>query len=479
MSALHILLERQGITAVRKEQTMKSKTTYICRECGYKSPKWLGKCPGCNSWNTMEETLAVSEKKTSAVKSLARESTANARMPKRISEVAAGDEARSKTGLKELDRVLGGGIVQGSLILVGGDPGIGKSTLLLQICQSLGRDKKLLYVSGEESESQIKIRAERLGVTSDNLYLVSETDVELIIENINTLKPDVVIIDSIQTMNREDISSASGSVPQVREATNAFMRIAKTMGIAFFIVGHVTKEGAIAGPRVLEHMVDCVLYFEGDRQLTFRILRAVKNRFGSTNEIGVFEMRDTGLTEVENPSAMLLEGRNTDISGSSIVCAMEGSRGVMAEIQALVTPTGFGNPRRMANGIDLYRLLLLIAVLEKRARMNLSNSDVYLNVAGGLKIDETAVDLGICAAVAASQSDIPLPADMIFIGEVGLGGELRGVSQLEKRINEAHKLGFKSAIVPKQSLRGVKVPEGFAAYGIRTISEMINMLRRK
>lgn len=479
MSALHILLERQGITAVRKEQTMKSKTTYICRECGYKSPKWLGKCPGCNSWNTMEETLAVSEKKTSAVKSLARENTANARMPKRISEVTAGDEARSKTGLKELDRVLGGGIVQGSLILVGGDPGIGKSTLLLQICQSLGRDKKLLYVSGEESESQIKIRAERLGVTSDNLYLVSETDVELIIENINTLKPDVVIIDSIQTMNREDISSASGSVPQVREATNAFMRIAKTMGIAFFIVGHVTKEGAIAGPRVLEHMVDCVLYFEGDRQLTFRILRAVKNRFGSTNEIGVFEMRDTGLTEVENPSAMLLEGRNTDISGSSIVCAMEGSRGVMAEIQALVTPTGFGNPRRMANGIDLYRLLLLIAVLEKRARMNLSNSDVYLNVAGGLKIDETAVDLGICAAVAASQSDIPLPADMIFIGEVGLGGELRGVSQLEKRINEAHKLGFKSAIVPKQSLRGVKVPEGFAAYGIRTISEMINMLRRK
>lgn len=458
---------------------MKSKTTYICRECGYKSPKWLGKCPGCNSWNTMEETLAVSEKKTSAVKSLARESTANVRMPKRISEVTAGDEARSKTGLKELDRVLGGGIVQGSLILVGGDPGIGKSTLLLQICQSLGRDKKLLYVSGEESESQIKIRAERLGVTSDNLYLVSETDVELIIENINTLKPDVVIIDSIQTMNREDISSASGSVPQVREATNAFMRIAKTMGIAFFIVGHVTKEGAIAGPRVLEHMVDCVLYFEGDRQLTFRILRAVKNRFGSTNEIGVFEMRDTGLTEVENPSAMLLEGRNTDISGSSIVCAMEGSRGVMAEIQALVTPTGFGNPRRMANGIDLYRLLLLIAVLEKRARMNLSNSDVYLNVAGGLKIDETAVDLGICAAVAASQSDIPLPADMIFIGEVGLGGELRGVSQLEKRINEAHKLGFKSAIVPKQSLRGVKVPEGFAAYGIRTISEMINMLRRK
>ena len=458
---------------------MKSKTTYICRECGYKSPKWLGKCPSCNSWNTMDETLVTPEKKTSAVASLVRESAGSARMPKKISEVTANSETRYKTGLKELDRVLGGGIVRGSLILVGGDPGIGKSTLLLQICQSVGESKKILYVSGEESEGQIKIRAERLGVASDNLYLVSETDVSTIIECINSVKPDVVIIDSIQTMNRDDISSAAGSVPQVREATNSFMRIAKTLGIAFFIVGHVTKEGAIAGPRVLEHMVDCVLYFEGDRQLTFRILRAVKNRFGSTNEIGVFEMRDVGLIEVENPSAMLLEGRNADISGSAIVCAMEGSRGVMAEIQALVTPTGFGNPRRMANGIDLYRLLLLIAVLEKRARMNLSNSDVYLNIAGGLKIDETAVDLGICAAVAASQSDIPLPSDMIFIGEVGLGGELRGVSQLEKRISEAAKLGFTSAIVPKQSLKGVNIPDSFAAYGIRTVSEMINMLRRK
>ncbi len=458
---------------------MKSKTTYICRECGYKSPKWLGKCPSCNSWNTMDETLVTPEKKTSAVASLVRESAGSARMPKKISEVTANSETRYKTGLKELDRVLGGGIVRGSLILVGGDPGIGKSTLLLQICQSVGESKKILYVSGEESEGQIKIRAERLGVASDNLYLVSETDVSTIIECINSVKPDVVIIDSIQTMNRDDISSAAGSVPQVREATNSFMRIAKTLGIAFFIVGHVTKEGAIAGPRVLEHMVDCVLYFEGDRQLTFRILRAVKNRFGSTNEIGVFEMRDVGLIEVENPSAMLLEGRNADISGSAIVCAMEGSRGVMAEIQALVTPTGFGNPRRMANGIDLYRLLLLIAVLEKRARMNLSNSDVYLNIAGGLKIDETAVDLGICAAVAASQSDIPLPSDMIFIGEVGLGGELRGVSQLEKRISEAAKLGFTSAIVPKQSLKGVNIPDGFAAYGIRTVSEMINMLSRK
>ncbi len=459
---------------------MKSKTSYICNECGYKSPKWLGKCPSCNSWNTMEETLVIPEKKTSsAAKSFVREVSGTSLAPKKISDVKIGFETRYKTGLRELDRVLGGGIVEGSLILVGGDPGIGKSTLLLQICEKIGEDKKVLYVSGEESEGQIKMRAERLGVTTENLYLVSETDVETIVECINGVKPDVVIIDSIQTMNRSDITSAAGSVPQVREATNAFMHIAKSLGIAMFIVGHVTKEGAIAGPRVLEHMVDCVLYFEGDRQLSFRILRAVKNRFGSTNEIGVFEMRDTGLCEVENPSMMLLEGRNSDISGSAIVCTMEGSRGVMAEIQALVTPTGFGNPRRMANGIDLYRMMLLVAVLEKRARMNLSNSDIYLNVAGGLRIDETAVDLGICAAIATSQADIPLPPDMIFIGEVGLGGELRGVSQLEKRLTEAAKLGFKSAIVPKQSLRGVKVPEGFAAYGIRTVSEMINMLRRK
>ncbi|MCC8160053.1 MAG: DNA repair protein RadA [Oscillospiraceae bacterium] len=457
---------------------MKSKTTYICNECGYQSPKWLGKCPGCNSWNTLEETL-VADKKTSATRTLVKESGSVIRKPKKIGDVQAGSETRYKTGFNELDRVLGGGIVKGSLILVGGDPGIGKSTLLLQICQKAGEEKKILYVSGEESEGQIKIRAERLGVTCESLYLVSETDVETIIECINDVKPDIVIIDSIQTMNRQDITSAAGSVPQVREATNAFMRLAKTMGIAMFIVGHVTKEGAIAGPRVLEHMVDSVLYFEGDRQLSFRILRAVKNRFGSTNEIGVFEMCDKGLREVDNPSKMLLEGRNTDISGSAIVCAMEGSRGVMAEIQALVTPTGFGNPRRMANGIDLYRTLLLIAVLEKRARMNLSNSDVYVNVAGGLRIDETAADLGICAAIATSQADILLPPDMIFIGEVGLGGELRGVSQLEKRIREAAKLGFKSAIVPKQSMRGVKVPDGFAAYGIRTVQEMINMLRRK
>jgi DNA repair protein RadA/Sms len=424
----------------------------------------------------MQETLEQKEKKAA---STASSLVINNRTPQKIGDVKIGYETRYATGFKELDRVLGGGIVQGSLILVGGDPGIGKSTILLQICQKAGTDKRILYVSGEESEGQIKIRAERLGVTAENIFLISETDVETIIECINSTKPDIVIIDSIQTMNRQDIASAAGSVPQVREATNAFMHIAKSMGISMFIVGHVTKDGALAGPRVLEHMVDCVLYFEGDRQNSFRILRAVKNRFGSTNEIGVFEMRDNGLCEVENPSMMLLEGRSENISGSSVVCTIEGSRGVMAEIQALVTPTGFGNPRRMSSGIDINRIILLIAVLEKRARMNLSNSDVYINVAGGLRIDETAIDLGICVAIATSQMDVALPSDMMFIGEVGLGGELRSVSQLEKRLTEAAKLGFKTAIVPKSSLRGIKIPEGFTAYGVKTIGEAINIIRRK
>lgn len=427
----------------------------------------------------MQETI-VSDKKSSSVSAVSAPASLGLRRePQKISDIKVGFETRYKTGMTELDRVLGGGIVKGSLILVGGDPGIGKSTLLLQICETAGQNHKILYVSGEESEGQIKLRAKRLGVDSENLYLISETDTETIISLITDTKPDIAIIDSIQTMHRDDIASASGSVPQVREATNAFMRTAKSMGIAMFIVGHVTKDGALAGPRVLEHMVDCVLYFEGDRNTTFRILRSVKNRFGSTNEIGVFEMMDKGLAEVANPSMMLLEGRGEDTSGSCIVCTMEGSRGVMAEIQALVTPTGFGNPRRMSSGIDFNRMLLLIAVLEKRARMNLSNSDVYVNVAGGLRIDETAIDLGICAAIATAQADTAIPPDMIFIGEVGLGGELRAVTQLEKRLNEAAKLGFKTAIVPKQSLKGTRVPEGFAAFGVKTLAETIAMLRKK
>ena len=455
---------------------MKQKSVYICNECGYRSPKWLGKCPGCNNWNTLIETLDTPQKSASSA-SPAVKSTLN--RPQQISEVTHNNDTRFSTGLRELDRVLGGGVVSGELILVGGDPGIGKSTLLLQICENAGKTKKILYVSGEESAAQIKIRANRLGVNTENLYLLSETDVEIILDAISDTKPDIVIIDSIQTMHIESISSAAGSVPQVRETTNALMKTAKSINISMFIVGHVTKDGALAGPRVLEHMVDCVLYFEGDRELSFRILRAVKNRFGSTNEIGVFEMADKGLIEVENPSKTLLEGRPNDISGSAIVCTMEGTRGILAEMQALVTPTGFGNPRRMSAGIDLNRVLLLIAVLEKRAKINLSNSDIYINVAGGLRIDETAADLGICAAIASSKTDFVVPNDVMFIGEVGLGGELRTVSKLEKRLLEAANLGFKTAIVPKQSLEKITLPKDIKVYGASTINEVINLFTRK
>ena len=452
---------------------MKTKSVYICRECAYQSAKWLGKCPSCGNWNTFDETVVSDEKKSKTASV-----TASPKRPvSRLNEVKTDVEVRYKTGVGELDRVLGGGLVKGSLVLVGGDPGIGKSTLLLQICGTLPEDKKILYVSGEESEKQIKLRAERLNLACENVYLVSETDVAQILETINQVKPDIVIIDSIQTMCCEEIVSAAGSVPQVREATNAFMRMAKQDDISMFIVGHVTKDGSLAGPRVLEHMVDCVLYFEGDKQMTFRILRAVKNRFGSTNEIGVFEMANEGLLEVENPSAFLLEGRDIENSGSSVICTMEGSRGVLAEIQALVAPCGFGNPRRMSAGIDLNRVILMIAVLEKRAKVSLSNTDVYVNVAGGLKIYETASDLGLCAAIWAAKYDIKIPENMIFIGEVGLGGELRNVSRLEKRIFEASKLGFDTAIIPKQSLKGIKIPENFNAVGVKNLSEALRCLK--
>ncbi len=451
------------------------KTIYVCSDCGYSSPKWLGRCPSCGNWNTMEETAAVDKKSSAKSAASAHESF---KMPKRMSEIASGGEARRKTGMAELDRVLGGGIVRGSLILVGGDPGIGKSTLLLQICANLGKRTRILYVSGEESESQIKLRAERLGADSEGMYLISETDTELIEVCIDRIKPEIVIIDSIQTMRSGDISSAAGSVSQLREVTRLLMNMAKRRNIAMFIVGHVTKDGAIAGPRVLEHMVDCVLYFEGEKQNSFRILRGVKNRFGSTNEIGVFEMSDKGLREVENPSAMLLEGRPVNTSGSCIVCAMEGSRGVLAEVQALVTPTGFGNPRRIASGIDVSRVILLIAVLEKRVGVQLSNMDVYVNIAGGLRIDETSIDLGICAAIVSGLTDIPLRGDIVFIGEVGLGGELRNVAQLEKRVLEAAKLGFKCAVVSRMATRGVKAPDGFTVFGVNSIAEAMSYIRR-
>jgi len=454
----------------------KIKTQYICSECGYSSLKWLGKCPGCGKWNTLQETVVADAAPSKATASAP--SAKAVGMPRSIGQIQIDKYTRYTTGMKELDRVLGGGIVKGSLILVGGDPGIGKSTLLLQICESTSKDKKILYVSGEESEGQIKMRAERLGVNSENLYLVSETDIETVAEYINILKPDIVIVDSIQTMHRQDIASAPGSVPQVREATNLLMYAAKQNNISMFIVGHVTKDGTLAGPRVLEHMVDCVLYFEGDRQMAFRILRCVKNRFGSTNEIGVFEMQSQGLVEVENPSAMLLDGRQENSSGSAVVCTMEGSRGVLAEIQALVTPTGFGNPRRMSSGVDINRLILMIAVLEKRARLRLGNHDVYVNVAGGLRLDETAVDLGLCIAIATGLSDSSLPADIVFMGEVGLGGEIRTISQTEKRLIEASKLGFTKAIVPKASLKGVKIPDGIEVFGAKTLSEALAAVKK-
>lgn len=453
----------------------KSKTQYICSECGYQSPKWMGKCPGCNKWNTLMETLVSDEP---SHRSPSKSRPAPSSLPKSIKQVEIDNYTRYTTGIGELDRVLGGGIVRGSLILVGGDPGIGKSTLLLQICENASKDKKILYVSGEESEGQIKLRAERLGVSGENLYLVSETDIETVADYITAINPDIVIVDSIQTMHRQDIASAPGSVPQVREATNLLMYIAKQSDISMFIVGHVTKDGTLAGPRVLEHMVDCVLYFEGDRQMAFRILRCVKNRFGSTNEIGVFEMQSKGLVEVENPSAMLLDGRQENSSGSAVVCTMEGSRGVLAEIQALVATTGFGNPRRMSAGIDINRLLLMTAVLEKRAKLNLSNQDIYINVAGGLKLDETANDLGLCIAIATGLRDVCLPPDMIFIGEVGLGGELRTVSQLEKRLTEAAKLGFTKAVVPKAALRGIKAPKGLTVISAETITQALSAAKK-
>lgn len=452
----------------------KIKTQFICTNCSYQSPKWMGKCPACGEWNTLLETV-VSEKAGSNISGAKKASC----MVKKIKDVSEDMKTRFSTGIGELDRVLGGGVVRGALMLVGGSPGIGKSTLLLQICENVGRDKKILYISGEESERQIKMRANRLGALSDNLYLASETDIEKIILCIEEISPEIVIIDSIQTMHRDDIVSSAGSVPQVRECTNMLMHLAKQNSISMFIVGHVTKDGALAGPRVLEHMVDCVLYFEGDDAMTFRVLRCVKNRFGSTNEIGVFSMTDKGLMEVENPSAMLLEGRLPDSSGSAVVSLMEGSRGILAEIQALVAPTGFGTPRRMANGIDYNRFSMLCAVLERRAGIKLNNSDIYINVAGGLKVLETAADLGICIAIASAQLDRPIAQDAIFIGEVGLNGEMRTISQIEKRLQEAEKMGFRTAVVPKQCLKNVSSVKNMKLMGISTLYEAIKILKTK
>lgn len=448
----------------------KQKTKFCCQECGYESPKWMGKCPGCQSWNTMVEEVETVVRTQGMNSSFAR----TKEKPTPIIHIESSPEPRVLTNNRELNRVLGGGIVPGSLILVGGDPGIGKSTLLLQTSFALTQaGQKVLYISGEESVKQTKLRADRLEASSPLLYVLCETNLELIEEAIQETDPDFLVIDSIQTVYHPAIASAPGTVGQVRECTGHFMRIAKGKGIATVLVGHVTKEGAIAGPRMLEHMVDCVLYFEGERHHSYRLLRAVKNRFGSTNEIGIFEMQEAGLVEVSNPSELFLSERPLGVAGSTVVASMEGTRPVLVEIQALVSTTNFPSPRRMATGIDHNRLSLIMAVLEKRMGLFLQNQDAYLNVAGGVKLDEPAVDLAVAISIASSFKDQPTrPYDVVF-GEIGLTGEVRGVSRIDQRVKEAQKLGFRRVIMPEKSLKGWTHPAGMEIIGVNTVSEAL------
>lgn len=455
----------------------KTKTVYVCNQCGYESAKWNGKCPSCENWNTFEEVEVAA--KSSVSKTAARKAANAAEKIVGINSVdASRDEIRYKTGMKELDRVLGGGLVKGSLVLLGGEPGIGKSTLLLQICQYLGKDHTILYVSGEESVRQIKLRADRLGVNTENLYLLAETDAEAIADTIASEKPEIAVIDSIQTMGIRDISSAPGSITQVRECTSLFMRTAKSEEIPMFIVGHVNKDGAIAGPKVMEHIVDAVLYFEGQKNLSYRILRAAKNRFGSTNEIGVFEMANAGLEEVENPSMMLLSGRPTDVSGCCVSAVMEGSRPLMAEIQALVTKSGFSAPRRTATGFDYNRLYLIIAVLEKRLGFAFGNLDVYINIVGGLRLDEPAADLPVALALYSSLTDKVINDKIVAFGEIGLGGELRNISHALQRIREAKRMGFEKIILPKQALKGLDLSKSnIKIAGVSSIRQAIGEIQ--
>ncbi|HFH9925407.1 TPA: DNA repair protein RadA [Streptococcus suis] len=446
----------------------KKKTTFVCQNCEYHSPKYLGRCPNCGSWSSFVEEVEVAEVKNERV-SLTGEKT----RPMKLNEVSSIQVARTKTNMEEFNRVLGGGVVPGSLVLIGGDPGIGKSTLLLQVSTQLSTIGTVLYVSGEESAQQIKLRAERLGDIDSEFYLYAETNMQSIRTEIEKIKPDFLIIDSIQTIMSPDISSVQGSVSQVREVTNELMQIAKTNNIATFIVGHMTKEGTLAGPRTLEHMVDTVLYFEGERQHTFRILRAVKNRFGSTNEIGIFEMQSQGLVEVLNPSEVFLEERLDGATGSAIVVTMEGTRPILAEVQALVTPSMFGNAKRTTTGLDFNRASLIMAVLEKRAGLLLQNQDAYLKSAGGVKLDEPAIDLAVAVALASSYKDKPTNPQECFIGEIGLTGEIRRVNRIEQRINEAAKLGFTKVYAPKNSLTGIKVPKEITIIGVTTIGEVL------
>ncbi|KIL52313.1 DNA repair protein RadA [Jeotgalibacillus soli] len=453
----------------------KKKTKFMCQSCGYESAKWMGKCPGCGEWNSMVEDIEITGKQPK--RSFTHTPVGESAKATPLISVESIEEPRVKTKIAELNRVLGGGVVPGSLILIGGDPGIGKSTLLLQVSSQLAEtDNKVLYISGEESVKQTKLRSDRLNIQSKELYVYAETSLEAIHQSIEQLSPDFVVIDSIQTIYHPEVTSAPGSVTQVRECTAELMRIAKTKNIAIFIVGHVTKEGSIAGPRILEHMVDTVLYFEGERHHTYRILRAVKNRFGSTNEMGIFEMKESGLEEVANPSEIFLEERSQGAAGSTVVASMEGTRPVLVEIQALVTPTSFNNPRRMATGIDQSRVSLLMAVLEKRVGLLLQQQDAYLKVAGGVRLDEPAIDLAVAVSIASSFKDQPSNAFDCIIGEVGLTGEVRRVSRIEQRVQEAAKLGFKRVIIPANNIGGWKFPEDIQVIGVSSVNEALKQV---
>lgn len=452
---------------------MKSKTTFFCTECGNEFPRWSGQCSACGAWNTIVEQTVKKEDKRAAASGAKKPV---AKRPVSLKEVDITEEIRFDTGLGELDRVLGGGGVKGSLVLVGGAPGIGKSTLMLQICQHIGREHSILYVTGEESERQLKMRAQRLGVTSENLLILSETNISDILEAVSETDPEILIVDSIQTLYSPDLTSAPGSVGQVKDCTMTLMQLAKGSGVTVFVIGHVNKEGAIAGPKVLEHMVDCVLYFEGEQTANYRILRAAKNRFGSTNEIGVFEMAECGLAEVPNPSELLLSGRPKNTPGTCVACVMEGSRPVLAEIQALLTPTSFNVPRRTSNGLDYNRAMLLLAVLEKRGGLRIGGADSYVNVIGGLYINEPAADLAAMLAMVSSYRDIPIPDDLVAIGEIGLTGELRQVAQLDQRLSEIARHGFKRAIIPKQHRAKLQPPAGIKLWEARNIREAMDLI---
>lgn len=450
----------------------KLKTSFACQNCGYITPKWMGKCPECGSWSSFVEEI-VDVTPTKGKESI----NVNTDRPRKLKEVEIINEDRYSTDISELDIVLGGGIVRGSLVLVGGDPGIGKSTILLQVANNVGlKDKTVLYVSGEESVKQTKLRADRLGVDSEKLYILAENNMDIVIKHVEELKPDLLIVDSIQTVYNPEVTSSPGSVSQVREVTNLLMKVSKGIGVATFIVGHVTKSGSIAGPKVLEHMVDTVLYFEGEKFNIYRILRAVKNRFGSTNEIGIFEMTGRGLIEVQNPSKLFLTSKEKPVAGSAIVCTIEGSRPVMVEIQALVSQSNFGTPRRMAAGVDYNKVVMLMAVLEKRVGLMLHDQDGYINVVGGMDINEPAVDLGVVCAIASSFRNRIIESDFVVFGEVGLTGEIRPVSHIQQRLNECHKLGFKNCIVPKGNVEAVDIPGKLNVYGVTNIEEAFTIM---